>query len=235
MYMNNKTIQEQEIFELIKNYADLSTADVKVISLIGGAGSGKTTLTKNLVSYLQSACTLGTDDYVVGDRTFRRKYLEGADPLKKYKPEALNEIINKIKALKPGETCPVPTYNDKTGEAVDAKHYDKVVHPVKYIIVEGDFNFVDHSDLTVYFDVDDATRLQNRIERDKRLRGEADEQAITDSFNLRQKLQHIPYTAPVKDIADIVITATKDTPDSQYTYSINIKNKNLCHDHDCTA
>ena len=222
--MNKKIESEQFLFDILKEIADSSSSEVKVINIIGGAGSGKTTLANSFVEYLQNACRLSTDDYVIGDREYRRKYLEGSDPLKKYKPEALNEIISTIKNLKPNEVCPVPTYNDKTGEAVDAKIYEKVVKPVKYIIIEGDFNFVQNPDLTIYLDVDDNTRLQNRIERDKRLRGEVDENAIIENFNLRQKLQHIPYTAPVKSIADIVISASKENPETKYCYEISFQN-----------
>lgn len=53
-----------------------------------------------------------------------------------------------------------------TGEAVDAKEYHKKISQVKYIIVEGDFDFVIAPDLLIYFDVDDETRLNNRIQRD---------------------------------------------------------------------
>lgn len=53
-----------------------------------------------------------------------------------------------------------------TGEAVDAKEYHKKISKVKYIIVEGDFDFVENPDLLIYFDVDDEIRLDNRIQRD---------------------------------------------------------------------
>ena len=85
------------------------------------------------------------------------------------------------------------------------------------------FHFVDNFDLLVYFDVDDDTRLLNRISRDKAVRNESNVEAITNNFHLRQKLQHIPYTAPVKDIADMVILADKASPSDRYTYSIKTK------------
>ena len=140
--------------------------NVKVINIVGGAGSGKTTFAHELIMFLGDACTLSTDDYVIGNREFRRKNLEGNSPLKKYNTTALNENISAIKNLKANEFHLVPTYDDVTGEGVDAREYHKKVFPVKYIIVEGDFDFVKNPDLLIYFDVDDETRLHNRITRD---------------------------------------------------------------------
>ena len=175
--------------------------------MCGGAGSGKTTFANELITFLGDACTLGTDDYVVGDREYRRKNLEGKNPLLKYNPEALNENIRAIKKLQEGEFYMVPKYDDVTGEAVDAKEYHKKITPVKYIVVEGDFDFVNNPDLLIYFDVDDETRLQNRIRRDLAKGRDIDEEAIRKNFALRQELQHIPYTEPARKKAHMIVSA----------------------------
>ena len=86
--------------------------DTEVISIVGGAGSGKTTLARKLVDALGSADMLGTDDYVVGDRAYRRANLEGGDPIKKYNPVKLNDHIAAIKRLTNDEKLGVPTYNE---------------------------------------------------------------------------------------------------------------------------
>ena len=165
--MNKENLGREEIFNEIKNRVDIVNNNmVKIISIVGGAGSGKSTLANELVMFLGNACTLSTDDYVVGDREYRRKYLEGKNPLNKYNPEALNINISAIKKLKDNEFLLVPSYDDVSGEAVDAKEYHKKIYPVKYIVIEGDFDLVENPDLLVYYDVDDETRLINRIERD---------------------------------------------------------------------
>ena len=165
--MDTNNLDREHVFMEIKRKIDnINDGNVKVISIVGGAGSGKTTFAQELISFLGNACTLGTDDYVIGDRAYRKKYLEGGDPLKKYNPLALNKNISIIKSLKDGEYCYVPTYDDVTGEAVDAKEYHKKISQVKYIIVEGDFDFVINPDLLIYFDVADEIRLNNRIQRD---------------------------------------------------------------------
>ena len=161
-YLNRKSVF-MEIKNRIENIADDT---VKVISIVGGAGSGKTVFARELIMFLDNACTLGTDDYVIGDRAYRKKYLEGGNPLKKYNPNALNKNISAIKNLKEDEYFLVPAYDDATGKAVDAEEYHKKIFQVKYLIVEGDFDFVENPDLLIYYDVDDETRLQNRIQRD---------------------------------------------------------------------
>lgn len=165
--MDTNNLDREHVFMEIKQRINsIDEEKIKVISIVGGAGSGKTTFANELVSFLSDACTLSTDDYVLGDREYRRKYLEGGNPLKKYNQRVLNNNIATIKTLKNGEYCYVPTYDDVTGEAVDAKEYHKKISQVKYIIVEGDFDFVIAPDLLIYFDVDDETRLNNRMQRD---------------------------------------------------------------------
>lgn len=44
-----------------------SGSGVKVINIVGGAASGKTTLANFLANYLGNACTLSTDDYLVSN------------------------------------------------------------------------------------------------------------------------------------------------------------------------
>lgn len=235
-----------------------SGSGVKVINIVGGAASGKTTLANFLANYLGNACTLSTDDYLVGDRTYRRENFEGKAPLLKYDPKKLIEDIIAIKELKAGEIHKVPTYNEETGVAIVAETYTKEITPVKYIIVEGDFPFLvepfleklkeatpdlsdyfdaflqilkgNLPDIVAYLDVADDNRKNNRKMRDVRNGREVDDGAVDKSFELRQRTQHYPYTAPVKGYADIVITAdmkkgvAKDDDMYEYTMSFNHAN-----------
>lgn len=189
---------------------------VTVISLIGGAACGKSTIARKLSDILGDADILGTDDYVVGDRAYRRKHLEGGDPRKKYNQKKLNEHIEKICRLQEGEQFLVPTYDEQTGEAVDAAKYNRTIGKVKYLIIEGDFDFVEKPDYRIYLDVSDKTRLENRLRRDQNTRN-ASIQEIKASFDLRQKLQHIPYTLPAREKADFVIKACAGK-DGEYVY-----------------
>jgi uridine kinase len=183
----NELLSESEVLSILASrIKNLVPEGTKVISLIGGAGSGKTTLAQRLCGLLGSADTLGTDDYVVGDRAYRREHLEGKDPIEKYDPVFLNNKIVQIRGLHEGEEVAVPTYNEATGEAIAAgeANYTHRVGKVEYLIVEGDFDFVEKPDLIIYFDVPDEIRLQNRISRDQQTRSESDPEKIKANFQL---------------------------------------------------
>ena len=86
-------------------------------------------------------------------------------------------------------------------------------------MVEGDFDFVVEPDLLIYFDVPDEIRLANRIKRDLVSRNVVDEDEIRENFQLRQKLQHFPYTLSTKAVADIVVNVMVDD-NGEYLYEV---------------
>jgi len=218
-------LNEEEILkELCDKIVELSfEKETKVISIIGGAASGKTTLAEKISKSLGTADFVGTDDYLIGDREYRRNNLEGKDPTAKYDIVRLNEDIEVIINLGEEDTYLVPTYDETTGLAVASLNYRHKVGKIKYLIVEGDFDFVKAPDLKIYYDVPDKVRLENRINRDLQKRSESDVGKIKESFELRQKLQHEPYTIKARDSADIVVSVNQAMKNglSVYEYSID--------------
>lgn len=223
---------EAVIDELIIHIDKLRSKNkFKIISLIGGAASGKSTfagrLVEGLVGHGIRASVISTDDYLRGDRKSRRaegfEMLEtkSLSPEAKYDWEFLNETINRIAKLKDGQDTGVPTYNKKTGEAIGDgiyHNYQKKIGKSDVLIVEGDFDKVDNPTLKLYLHALDRTRKQNRITRDIRERGETDVKKIVESFNLRQKTQHIPFTQPAAARADILIkVSSENTEDWRFS------------------
>lgn len=217
--------REQVLELLAKAIADIPGETTKVVSLIGGAASGKTSLSKMLAEKMAekgvSADAIGTDDFNIGDRSWRWENFEGdnpKDPRSKYDFDLLNQKIDAIKANHdPTKTVAVPTYNQATGLAVDAgeENYTHHIGPVDALVVEGDFHPVSQPDLVVFLHVPDDQRLQNRIDRDVVHRG-ADEAKTTANFNLRQERQHFPHTLPTVESANIVLDATVDGQNWRY-------------------
>lgn len=200
---------------------------VEVVSLIGGAASGKSTFARSIVDDLaQSGLTadvVGTDDFNKGDRTWRWEHFEGkedVDPRGKYDFGLLNKKIRAIKQnADPSAVVPVPTYNQATGLAIDEgeENYQHKVGKVDVLIVEGDFHPVEEPDLVVYLNVPDDQRLQNRVNRDVVHRG-GDPQKTTDSFNFRHRVQHLPHTLPTIQEADIVVDV--DASNDEWRFNV---------------
>lgn len=98
--MDINNLDREHIFtEIRKRIDSRNDGKVKVISIVGGAGSGKTIFAHELIMFLGNACTLGTDDYVIGDREYRRKYLEGGNPLKNIIQKLLMTTFQQLNLL----------------------------------------------------------------------------------------------------------------------------------------
>lgn len=209
---------------LVQKISAQRNGGVQVVSLVGGAGSGKTTLAQDLIRALSDiglvADVISTDDYNIGDRAWRWERFEGdevRDPMGKWDFDFMNA---KIEAIRKGQVVKVPTYNQATGLAIDEgeESYTHEVVSVDVLIVEGDMFRVSNSDLTLYLDVSDEQRLQNRIDRDLRHRNGADSATVVSSFALRQRNQHIPYTLPAIRSADFVIGV--DSTSEEWRYNV---------------
>jgi uridine kinase len=221
--------------DAIKNLPKQQTL---VISLVGGAASGKSTLTQSLCDELSkvgmTSDVIATDDFNKGDRAWRRKNYDDiaaipgidpkeVDPLKLKDFDLLNRKINEIKALTdPNQTVAIPTYNPITGVAIDEgeENYKHRIGPVDVLFVEGDFHPVTDPDLVIFVHMPDEIRLQNRVGRDVVVRA-GDVAKTTESFNFRQKYQHTPVTLPVIEKADVVLDVSAD--DKAWYYQVYTK------------
>ena len=187
-----------------------------VVALYGGAASGKSTLAQQLVAELRnaghSADVIGTDDYVIGDRPYRREHFERKEPRAKYDFDLLNQKIREICALEDGQTVGVPTYDEETGVAIAAgeENFEHQIGKVDVLFIEGDFPEVEDPALTVFLHVSDEQRLQQRIARDALKRGEADEAKTTENFWQRHETQHLPITIGAIEHADVIVEGTID-------------------------
>lgn len=196
---------------------------VKVVSLIGGAASGKSTLARNLVETLTqqgiAADSISTDDFVVGDRAYRREHFEGKEPRAKYDFEMMNQIISGICTnAEEGRAVAVPTYNSVTGVAIaeGVGNYQHHVGKISVLIVEGDFDEVTKPDATFYLHMSDESRLQNRLGRDVKERDEVDVELIRKNFEQRQLTQHVRHTLPAMYKAEYVIDVETGVDGWQY-------------------
>jgi uridine kinase len=244
---NFENLTEKLLLEKLSSYLKKANGDkLSVIVIVGGPASGKTQFAAKLAQTLGNSTTLGTDDYLKGDRHWRRANVEdvGRDPQEKYDRDFLNEQIQALINLKPESSLGLPTYDGETGIAIskdphyipDTETYKRKANGKQdYVIIEGDFQFVDEDivDHLIYFDAEDEVRLQNRIHRDQNKRPEHENPEeniakIRQNFESRQQTQFIPHTLPEKEKASILIevktTALPEpTNDRVFDYKYNLK------------
>lgn len=181
-------------------------SNVIVIGIAGGTGSGKTTITKKLVS------KFGNDVSVIQHDNFYKAHhdmsYEERSMLNYDHPNAFDTdlLIQAIKDLKNGKSvvCPVYDYSihDRSNETV-------VIHPTKVVVVEGILIFADPElcnlmDIKIFVDADADERILRRIKRDVRDRGRSLESVISQ-YLTTVKPMHEQFVEPSKKNADIII------------------------------
>ena len=181
-------------------------ADVMVVGIAGGTGSGKTTITRKLVhNFGQDVAVINYDNYYKAHH--QMSYEERAQ-LNYDHPDAFDTdlLIKALKDLKKGKTvqCPVYDYSihDRTDQTV-------TIHPAKVIIVEGILIFQSRElcrqmDIKIYVDTDADVRILRRIVRDVRDRGRSLE-SVVNQYLTTVKPMHEQFVEPSKRNADVII------------------------------
>ena len=181
-------------------------ADVIVIGIAGGTGSGKTTLVKALINrFGDDISVLSHDNYYKrhDDLTYEERTKLNYDHPDAFDTELL---IEDLKKLRRGETIHCPTYDytihDRAEKTVTVK-------PSRVIIVEGLLIFqsqelCDLMDIKIYVDTDADVRILRRIVRDVRDRGRSLE-SVVNQYLTTVKPMHEQFVEPSKRKADIII------------------------------
>jgi uridine kinase len=210
----------------------------RIISIVGGAASGKSTLTRSLTDALKnlgmsSIVVINTDDYSVGTRSFREEKLRGLDPYITHNFNLLRANVERLCSLGPDDQLIIPKYDPGTGAGVPPSTVDAVEEsksfltqlitgPIQLTIVEGDFQPLVHTDYILYLHLSDRARLENRIRRDIEFRNYPTKGSVIESFVQRQRSQHNPYTLPAADTANAIVWSklTKHLDQTMYAYDL---------------
>ncbi len=211
----------------------------RILSIVGGAASGKSILTSSLVGALRDAgidslAVLSTDDYSIGNRSFRENQLSSVDPYLTHDFSLLSKNVEQICRLGPGEQLRIPKYDPSTGAGVppstvnaptvDIENYltDLITGLIQLIIVEGDFQPLTRTDYVIYLHLSDKTRLKNRISRDIQFRNYQTKSSVIKSFKQRQTSQHNIYTLPVSEKANAIIWSNPRRHNNQIIYMYDL-------------
>lgn len=178
-----------------------------IIGLAGGTGSGKTTVTKAILSALppDSTAVLEHDSYYKDQShlTFQERLKTNYDH-----PFAFDTplLIEHLKKLQEGEAIAKPVYSFVEHTRLPET---KFVPSRRVVILEGilileDQRIRDLLDIKVYVDTDPDVRIIRRIQRDLRERGRTLESVVEQYLNVVRPM-HLRFVEPTKRYADIII------------------------------
>lgn len=177
------------------------------VGVVGGTGSGKTTVAKGL----REALPEGAVAMLQHDSYYRHRpelTLEERDQLNFDHPDSLdNDLLRKhLEELRAGRAIEVPQYDYATHLRLPET---RRVEPAPIIIVEGILLFVDPElracfDAKIYVDTDADIRILRRIERDLARRGRTFEQ-VRDQYFSTVRPMHLQFVEPSKRWADLII------------------------------
>lgn len=178
-----------------------------IIGIAGGAGSGKSTAVRNIVTQLpeNEVAILSQDAYY---RDNSHLALEERQRINFDHPNAIEfELLAEhVRKLKLGQAVPEPIYSYLTCTRASET---LLVQPRKVLIVEGILVLSQPSlrelfDIKVYVDADPDDRLMRTIERDLVERGRGVKEVL-HRYTESVKPMHVQFIEPSKAFADVIV------------------------------
>ena len=178
-----------------------------VIGVTGGSGSGKTTVSRELVARIpdNSAILLQQDAYYrdQSEKPFEERIKTNYDHPDSFETDL---FVADLERLLDREAIDKPVYDyEKHTRSSDVIH----VMPADVIIVDGVLLFNDKRvrdllDLKVYVDTDDDIRFLRRLERDIEERGRT-VRGVIEQYLATVKPMYHQFVEPTKRYANIIV------------------------------
>jgi uridine kinase len=177
-----------------------------IIGVVGGSGSGKTTVARAILeSAGVTAAFLDQDAYY---KALDHLSMDERRQVNFDHPDSLETglLISHLVALKAGTSVEIPIYDFTTHRR---KTQTESVHPTPIIVVEGILTFVDERlrnlfDLKIFVDTDADIRVFRRIRRDIEHRGR-DFASIREQYYETVRPMHLMFVEPSKRWADVIL------------------------------
>jgi uridine kinase len=181
-----------------------------VVGIVGGTGSGKTTVATAIRERLGSLAVLCHDSYY---RDLQHLPMAERAEVNFDHPNSLETslMVEHLTKLKRGEAVNVPQYEFATYARV-AETTPLGGNPeLKIIIVEGILAYVDKElrdmmDIKIFVDTEADVRLIRRLQRDIAERGRTVE-SVVGQYMKTVKPMHDQFVEPTKRFADVIIPA----------------------------
>ena len=176
------------------------------IGIAGGTGSGKTTITKKIVSeFGRDVSVIHHDNYYKAhdDMPYSERCKLNYDHPNAFDTQLL---LTHLRSLKKGQAVSIPTYDYTVHNRAERTVR---IRPAKVLVIEGILIFAEpelcrEMDIRIYVDADADVRILRRIVRDVRDRGRSLESVI-DQYLGTVKPMHEQFVEPSKRNADIIV------------------------------
>lgn len=192
----------------------------KLIIISGGAGSGKTTLSKRIQELLGERCSIVHEDSYYknsadsGHNNFRNTDFDN--------PAAIDEdlLIDHVHKLSRGHVVEAPIYDKRKHVRLEKK---ETVNPTDFILVEGLFTLFrpeieEIATLKTYIDVDADIRLGN-ILRKNVLGFDYDFKSTIDYYFTHTRIGHEEFVEPFKsNVTQGMLYKVRKPEESEYNF-----------------
>lgn len=180
-----------------------------LIGVAGGTGSGKTTLTRNIISALEGEqVAVLRADWYYNDQTDMSPEERGRQNYDHPDAIEFGLLVEHLAQLRDGKPAETPRYNFVTHNRMKAT---ETIYPTPVIIVEGILIFVDEKlremfDLRIYVETESDLRVLRRLQRDVAERGRSFDSAVAQYLETVRPM-HETFVEPTKQQADIIVPA----------------------------
>jgi uridine kinase len=177
-----------------------------IIAVVGGTGSGKTTVARAIHDSLGGGAVLLDQDAYYRD--LAHLTLDERRQVNFDHPDSIDTelLIRHLEALAAGEAIEKPTYDFAAHTRAAQRER---VEPSEVIIVEGILLLTDPRlrelfDIRIFVDVGDDVRFIRRLLRDTRERGRTMENVIQQYLSTVRPM-HLEFVEPSKRHADVIL------------------------------
>lgn len=178
-----------------------------IIGIAGGSGSGKSTVTNELLSMLdREIVTVIEEDSYYKDQSnvaFEQRVKTNYDHPFAFDHDLLVEHLTKLKNKKSIEK-PIYDYEVHNRKKITEKVVPKEVIILEGILILSEKEIRDLLDIKVFVDTDSDVRIIRRILRDMKERGRSLDSVILQYMSTVRSA-HLQFVEPSKRYADIII------------------------------